>query len=74
MKRTLVIAALICAASLSAFAGDIPTDGFNNEDPPTTASTVIVNSPGDIPSDGVVEQQASNSTMDLVGIMIGLIF
>jgi hypothetical protein len=74
MKRILMIAALTCFASLSALAGDIPTDGFSNEGPATPTSDVSVNSPGDIPTDGVVEQHLSNSKMDLVGLMIGLMF
>lgn len=42
MKRFAMALALMCALSISTFAGDMPTGGKTEPPPPATSSTLLV--------------------------------
>ena len=67
MKRLVSTLALTCMISLSAYAGNIPTDGISAPTPDQSESTT----PGDIPSGGL-SYEIADSALDLIQMLIGV--
>lgn len=75
MKRLLMAAVLACALSVSALAGEVPTDGSASPQPPDAATqTTTVTAPGDVPTDSVAEQETDSTLAALLGILSLLVF
>ena len=77
MKRFLAAMALVCAFSVSALAGDVPTGGFAPPPPPgdgVTASATgeIPTVPGELPTGGF-EQQVSEGALSALLSVLGLL-
>jgi hypothetical protein len=72
MKRFLTAMALACFLSVSALAGDVPSDGFTSPPPAGTSQTTSATSPGEIPSDGAV-QPVSSAALGLIQALLGLL-
>jgi len=71
MKRFLTAIALACFLSVSALAGDVPSDGFAAPSPAGSQTTNSA-SPGEIPSDGAV-QPVSSAAVSLIQALLGLL-
>jgi hypothetical protein len=72
MKRFLTAIALACVLSVSALAGDVPSDGFASPPPHGMAQTTSVALPGDIPS-GDSAQPAPGAVLSFIQAVIGLL-
>lgn len=74
MKHGIAAFALVCALSITALAGDIPSVGIAPPPPPPPtdgmqASTTTV--PGDIPSVGLT-YQITDTTVGLIQMLLGV--
>jgi hypothetical protein len=73
MKRLIIVAALTCAVSLSAFAGNIPTVGIAPPPPPPPDGIQATNTTalGDIPSGGS-SYEITETALDLIQMFLGV--
>lgn len=70
MKRLLMITVLACVIPVSTLAGDIPSDGFTATPDESTLMTGTT-PPREIPTVGYTAE-TSNTTLDLIDLIVGL--
>lgn len=73
MKRFLTTIALTCILSVSAWAGDMPTCGVMSPPPSGTTQTTGETTPGNVATDGLSEQESTNSALTVLLNILSLL-
>ena len=73
MKHFVIAVALVCALSVSALGGQVPTGGIAPPPPPGDGVTTSSTSPGQVPTGGLTEQSTTNSALTVLLNILSLL-